>query len=117
MKETLDRAHLDRATFGDDALRNEVLALFRAQLDEIAVTFAPDLDDDVWGELAHKLKGAARGIGAMRIGALCADAETMYGGGAETLARRERFLADLGRERVAVLAAMADVSGSHGVRR
>ena len=64
----IDLAHLDRQTMGDPALRGEVLALMRDQIDDIA----PRLELS-WGAdraaLAHKLKGAARGVGAFALAA------------------------------------------------
>jgi len=61
----IDLAHLQRMTLGDARLEQEVLAMFAAQavglLDAVA-SLPPDV-----AELAHKLKGSARAIGAFRV--------------------------------------------------
>jgi HPt (histidine-containing phosphotransfer) domain-containing protein len=65
--QVLDLAHLDRQTMGDAALRREVLALAQGQFDELL----PLLEAAAGPErvaLAHRLKGAARAIGAFALG-------------------------------------------------
>jgi HPt (histidine-containing phosphotransfer) domain-containing protein len=61
----IDLAHLQRMTLGDASLEREVLAMFAAQsvvlMDELS-----RLPGNV-GELAHKMKGSARAIGAVRV--------------------------------------------------
>jgi len=61
----IDLAHLQRMTLGDAHLEQEVLAMFAAQavglMDELA-----SLPGNV-PELAHKLKGSARAVGAFRV--------------------------------------------------
>ena len=61
----IDLAHLQRMTLGDASLEQEVLAMFAAQsvglLDELS-SLPPHTV-----ELAHKLKGSARAIGAYRV--------------------------------------------------
>lgn len=59
----LDHDHLDRQTFGDAALEREVLLLFRDQLQSAIADFAHAPMQDRPG-LLHRLKGAARGVGA-----------------------------------------------------
>lgn len=65
-KGAIDLDHLDRQTFGDRALRDEVLAIFASQV--------AALDQELRGasaqtraRLAHTIKGAALGIGAHRL--------------------------------------------------
>lgn len=58
----IDLAHLRTTTFGDDALEREVLAMFAAQAAEIITRLESSPPDAA--ELAHKLKGSARAIGA-----------------------------------------------------
>ena len=61
----IDLAHLQRMSLGDAHLEQEVLAMFAAQavglMDELA-----SLPGNV-PELAHKLKGSARAVGAFRV--------------------------------------------------
>lgn len=82
-KAWLDLAHLDRQTDGDRALAVELLALFEAQAAEV-------LGRIVCGEpappLAHRLKGAARAVGAWQV-ALAADRVEEGSEEAGTLAR------------------------------
>ncbi|NVJ69526.1 MAG: Hpt domain-containing protein [Alphaproteobacteria bacterium] len=62
----LDVAHLDGYTGGDTELAREVLKIF---IDN-APSYLADLGDadcQSWRSSAHKLKGAARGIGAWRL--------------------------------------------------
>lgn len=57
--------HLRRMTLGDPGLEQEVLAMFAAQSTELIekiVRLPPNA-----GELAHKLKGSAKAVGAFRI--------------------------------------------------
>ena len=72
----IDGAHLDRVTGGDEALTLEVLGLFRQQMALWSELLQPDAANEVWGDTAHSLKGAARGIGAWALGEVCAQAET-----------------------------------------
>lgn len=64
----LDAEHLARQTFGDRDLIREVLTLFLEQ----CATETPRLTDDAPTDRAvraHRLKGAARGIGAFAFAA------------------------------------------------
>jgi HPt (histidine-containing phosphotransfer) domain-containing protein len=71
----IDRDHLRRMTFADPALEREVLGLFDRQaasmLDLIPVAATGALP-----ELAHAVKGSARGIGAWRVARAAAALET-----------------------------------------
>ena len=62
----LDTDHLRRQTFDDPALEREVLALFREQLQALPDDFG-DLPEGEMREALHRLKGAARGIGAFGL--------------------------------------------------
>ena len=61
----IDLAHLQRMTLGDASLEREVLAMFAAQTAGLMGELS-SLPANV-GELAHKLKGSARAIGALRV--------------------------------------------------
>ena len=66
----IDLVHLARQTGGDKTLEAEVLALFARQA-RLAVTQIGDLKRDARSELAHKIAGAAKGVGASDV-ARCA---------------------------------------------
>ncbi|MBN8920827.1 MAG: Hpt domain-containing protein [Rhizobiales bacterium] len=77
-------------TGGDDALAAEVLGLFAAQLEATMATLrgaAPIAT----GPAAHRLKGAALGVGAFRVAA-AAEAVEQAGTDAATLAAALRHL-------------------------
>lgn len=62
----LDEDHLHGYTGGDTYLANDVLVIFA----DNAPSYLQDLKActcDNWRSAAHKLKGAARGIGAWRL--------------------------------------------------
>lgn len=61
----IDLAHLRRMTLGDASLEREVLALFAAQSVGLMRELS-GMPGNV-GELAHKLQGSARAIGASRV--------------------------------------------------
>jgi HPt (histidine-containing phosphotransfer) domain-containing protein len=61
----IDFEHLGRMTLGDAILEHEVLAMFAAQAVGLMRALAT-LPADA-GELAHKLKGSARAIGAFQV--------------------------------------------------
>jgi len=62
----LDRAHLARTTFGSAELAREVLGLFDAQSERLLEAMR-DGDPAAVRRLAHTLKGAALGIGAIEV--------------------------------------------------
>lgn len=74
----IDLEHLARYTGGEKALNGEVLRLFDDQLARL-VAELHDLiasrDAKRWREVAHSIKGAARGVGAFAMGDLAASAE------------------------------------------
>jgi HPt (histidine-containing phosphotransfer) domain-containing protein len=89
-----DANHLATYTLGDAALEREVLAMFIDQAEAQSGLLAAAADERQWREAAHTLKGAARGIGAFRLG--------------HTAERLEKTVPlPQGRERDALLAGLA----------
>jgi len=66
----IDLVHLARQTGGDKALESDVLALFARQA-RLAVAQLGELDARARTDLAHKMGGAAKGVGAFEV-ARCA---------------------------------------------
>ncbi|MEM6616146.1 MAG: Hpt domain-containing protein [Pseudomonadota bacterium] len=64
----LDLEHLNRVTFGDAALKGEILKMFRDQARALQNDLSTEMDLEARQRLAHTLKGSARGIGANAIG-------------------------------------------------
>lgn len=62
----LDTAHLDRQTFGDRKLRGEVLGMFLQQIEALGERLR-EAGPEERRELAHALRGAARGVGAFAL--------------------------------------------------
>ncbi|KPP81814.1 MAG: hypothetical protein HLUCCA04_08395 [Oceanicaulis sp. HLUCCA04] len=76
----LDGAHLHRYTGGDIALEVELYGLLRGQIISTLDALARAGNDAVlWQRLIHTLKGAARGVGAMALGEVCAAQENQPG--------------------------------------
>ena len=74
----VDLEHLARYTGGDKAINAEVMRLFDSQASELVVRLNAILearDAKSWKEVAHTLKGAARGIGAFEMGEAAAHCE------------------------------------------
>lgn len=70
----IDLDHLARQTLGDKALQSEVLGLFLSEMEAARSRLAgPQATGR--GELAHRIKGAARGIGANSVAASAAALE------------------------------------------
>ena len=63
----IDLSFLDRVTFRDRTLAREVLVLFGQQAESLLVLIADAGDERTRREAAHKLKGAARGVGAFDV--------------------------------------------------
>ena len=80
----IDLVHLARQTGGDKSLETEVLALFARQARQ-AVTQIGDMKADARSELAHKIAGAAKGVGASDV-ARCASALETQPGSATAVA-------------------------------
>jgi HPt (histidine-containing phosphotransfer) domain-containing protein len=74
----IDLEHLARYTGGERALNEEVLRLFDGQVTAMVAELRALLasrDAKRWREVAHSIKGAARGVGAFSMGDLAAAAE------------------------------------------
>ena len=80
----IDRAHLKAMTMGDEALARDVLALFERQ-SAMMMKRLPGADAKTKAEIAHALKGSARGIGAWRV----ADAATLVELAGDAIALKE----------------------------
>jgi len=76
----IDWDHLEKYVVGDDALRDEILTIFVEQAGKLVAQFDAAQTDEGWKTTAHTLKGAARGVGAWDLGALCEEAEDVIGG-------------------------------------
>jgi hypothetical protein len=99
----IDRAHLDHMTLGDRALAHEVLALFDLQAAALLARMAGATAQER-SEMAHALKGSARGIGAWRV----ADASALFDhghGDATALAALDEALAQARAEIAHILKA------------
>lgn len=83
-RHAIDLAHLEQATFGDEALAREVLTLFDRQAEKLIVQIADAPSARTRREVAHLLKGAARGVGAHAVAAAAEEVEA-------TAADPERF--------------------------
>ncbi|MEH3146604.1 MAG: Hpt domain-containing protein [Methylobacterium frigidaeris] len=80
----LDRDHLARQTYGDEALGRELLDLFAEQCRRLGPAIADEgraAGDRA--DLAHTLKGSALGVGANRVAALANRVEAALRAGEE----------------------------------
>jgi HPt (histidine-containing phosphotransfer) domain-containing protein len=68
---SLDKDYLDRVTFGDLPLRDELINLFLSQVASTILKLPLLRKPDDWRFSAHSLRGAAAAIGANEIAALC----------------------------------------------
>ena len=73
----LDRDHLMKMTSGDISLALEVLSIFRQQADSWGRLLTAREEPAVWADAAHSIKGAALGIGALRLARACEVAEQL----------------------------------------
>ena len=74
----IDLDHLARYTGGEKALNAEILRLFDSQVTDMVGQLNSVLavrDTKRWREIAHTIKGAARGVGAFDMGDAAAAAE------------------------------------------
>ena len=74
----IDLEHLARYTGGEKALNAEILRLFDGQITDMVgqlQTILAARDVKRWREVAHTIKGAARGVGAFDMGEAAAKAE------------------------------------------
>jgi HPt (histidine-containing phosphotransfer) domain-containing protein len=75
IKGVVDFEYLERYAAGDDAMIDEVLALFREQSAIWSRLLSPDHEG--WRDAVHTLKGAARGVGANTLGEACQRCEAV----------------------------------------
>ncbi|MEO0466561.1 MAG: Hpt domain-containing protein [Pseudomonadota bacterium] len=73
----LDRDHLMKMTSGDVGLALEVLSIFRQQADSWGRLLSAREAPSAWADAAHSIKGAALGIGALRLARACDVAEQL----------------------------------------
>jgi HPt (histidine-containing phosphotransfer) domain-containing protein len=66
----LDFDHLHRQTAGDRALERDLLGLFRTQCARLRLLIQEEGPPVQRADAAHKLKGSARAIGALRLASL-----------------------------------------------
>ena len=74
----IDLTHLARYTGGERALNAEILRLFDVQVTDMVAqlnTVLSECDAKRCREIAHTIKGAARGVGAFGMGDAAAAAE------------------------------------------
>jgi HPt (histidine-containing phosphotransfer) domain-containing protein len=83
MGRAVDFAYLEGFAAGDRGVVREVLQIFLDQAKAWAGGLAAP--DDGWRDLAHTIKGSARGIGARPLGDLAETAEREGPGQAEAL--------------------------------
>jgi HPt (histidine-containing phosphotransfer) domain-containing protein len=74
--QVLDLDHLRRQTAGDRALERDLLALFKTQCARLRLLMAEEESPVQRADVAHKLKGSARAIGALRLASLVDRLET-----------------------------------------
>ena len=93
----VDFDHLERYAAGDAALIEEVLGLFREQVELWLPLLDPGGPAQSWRDAAHTLKGSALGVGAFRLAEACNVAEALAD---DDLGRRslhlERIRTELG---------------------
>ncbi|MDE2487369.1 MAG: Hpt domain-containing protein [Alphaproteobacteria bacterium] len=87
--EAVDFAYLEGFAAGDRRVVKEVLALFRQSVDAWTPSLSAEAAD--WRDVVHTIKGAGLGIGARRLGELCARAEAE---GPESLPQVRQALAE-----------------------
>lgn len=95
----VDFGVLDRMTGGDDAISEEVLGLFVEQAAMWSAMLEPK--DDGWRDAVHTIRGAAAGIGAGELAAVCAQAEA---------SNTQMAAPALDRVKTALAVALADVA-------
>ena len=93
----LNRDYLETVTFGDSALREDLLTLFRDQLLAAIQKLPLIASAQDWRFLTHSLRGAAAAIGADEIAALCRNWEEAGMPGIET---RQQSAAQLQAARI-----------------
>ena len=100
----IDFEHLERMTLGDDAIEQEVLAMFVAQSARLVHTLAAMPADA--SALAHTLKGSARAIGAFAVADAAARLEAAISRGFDTSAALAGLGEAVAQARVAIEAVL-----------
>lgn len=78
----IDRAQLDRHTFGDAALANELVTLFIEQCGVLLPVISDTARSPAErADLAHTLKGSALGVGASQVALRAGELEDALRGG------------------------------------
>lgn len=101
----IDLVHLARQTMGDRTLEAELLALFDRQAGQIAEQLGRgDLDGSSVsrGDLAHKLKGSARAVGAHEIASAAENYEHCVSNGILRDSDTQRLIEAVARVRAAL---------------
>jgi HPt (histidine-containing phosphotransfer) domain-containing protein len=91
----IDLVHLSRQTCGDGALESELLRLFVNQAQQFATRLNEERlpGDGPWrADLAHRLKGSARAVGAFALGEAAEAYEEAARAEAPELAEAHRHL-------------------------
>ena len=86
MPTPIDLEHLARYTGGEKTLNVEILRLFDSQVTDMVGQLNAVIevrDAKRWREIAHTIKGAARGVGAFGMGEAAAAAEPIDPANAE----------------------------------
>ncbi|MCI4645272.1 MAG: Hpt domain-containing protein [Hyphomonadaceae bacterium] len=73
----LDLDHLSRMTGGDEELAAEVIGIFQEQAALWGRLLSAQEPAEIWADAAHTIKGAALGIGAIRLARYCERAENL----------------------------------------
>ena len=73
----LDMDHLSRMTMGDAGLAAEVIGIFQEQAALWGRLLSAREPVDSWSDAVHTIKGAALGIGAIRLARQCEKAERL----------------------------------------
>jgi len=98
----IDRAELERQTFGDLDLMEEVAAMFVEQTPMLLAALAASAGT-ARGEIAHRLKGSAAALGAGPM--------TAAAGAVEERPEDAAALAELERIAAGTLAAFGEIAG------
>lgn len=105
----IDLQHLDKYAAGDRGLLEEILKIFMEHAALCADKLDPAGPDEDWRNACHALKGAARGVGAWRLGDFAADAEGLIGDLPDLQKVRARAAEDIRAECAHARAFAADV--------
>jgi HPt (histidine-containing phosphotransfer) domain-containing protein len=96
--DVVDLAQLDQYTGGDHVINREILLIFDSQCREMLAKLeqlaGEEADGQVWRDIVHTLKGAARGIGAFGLGDTAAEAEKAQTGNGTAISALLRLRED-----------------------